>query len=80
MQTVSLPDAIYRAAQDLAGGGPVEAVIAEAVEDLRRKRWLADLNADFASLRANPDAWAAEEAERREWDATLGDGIEIESE
>jgi hypothetical protein len=34
------------------------------------------LNAGYAELRADPEAWAELEAERRLWDATLMDGLD----
>jgi hypothetical protein len=33
------------------------------------------VNAAYAALRDDPRAWADVEAERREWDATLADGL-----
>lgn len=57
-------------------GLSIQEVLAQAVEAYRRQQWLAAANAEYAALRANPDAWAEEEAERRLWDATLMDGLE----
>lgn len=37
--------------------------------------WLDELNEDYAKLRADPEAWAQEEAERALWDVTLADGL-----
>ncbi len=50
-------------------------IVARAVEAYRRRRFLEEANADFAALRANAGAWAEELAERRDWDAALGDGL-----
>jgi hypothetical protein len=36
-------------------------------------------NLAFAELRADPVAWALEEAERAEWDGVIGDGVEGDS-
>jgi hypothetical protein len=47
----------------------------DAVEALRRQRFLEQVNAAYASLRADPRAWKAVEAEREAWDVTLADGL-----
>lgn len=51
------------------------ALLDEAVEVLRRQRFLEQVNAAYARLRDDPDAWEEVAAERREWDATLADGL-----
>ena len=51
-------------------------VLDKAIENYRRQRFLAGLNADFAALRKNKAAWAEELADRRMWDASLADGLE----
>ncbi|MCG3198800.1 MAG: hypothetical protein GHCLOJNM_03307 [bacterium] len=56
-------------------GEPMEAVLDHAVEDYRRRDFLAGLNADFAALRKDPEAWEEEQRERTAWDATLADGL-----
>lgn len=58
-----------------AEGKPMLALLDEAVENLRRQRFLEQVNAAYATLRADADAWEAVERERRAWDATLGDGL-----
>ncbi len=55
---------------------PMQAVLDSAVEAYRRKVFLEGLNADFAALRADPDAWREEEQERALWETTLSDGLE----
>ena len=47
------------------------ALLDEAVETLRRQRFLEQTNAAYGRLRADPDAWQAIDAERQAWDATL---------
>ncbi len=54
---------------------PMQAVLDSAVEAYRRKVFLEGLNADFAALRADPDAWREEEEERALWETTLSDGL-----
>jgi hypothetical protein len=53
----------------------MQALLDKAIEEYRRKRFLEEVNAAYATLRQNPDAWAAVEQERAEWDATLEDGL-----
>ena len=60
-----------------AEGKPMAALLDEAVEALRRQRFLEGVNAAYASLRADPRAWQAIEEERRAWDATLPDGLAV---
>jgi hypothetical protein len=59
-------------------GRTMQDVLAEAVEAYRRQRFLEGANAEYAALRADPTAWAEEQAERAAWDATLADGLEGE--
>lgn len=37
-----------------------------------------ETNAGFAELRADPEAWAEELAERAVWDGAIGDGLTVE--
>ncbi len=50
-------------------------ILAKAVEVYRRRRFLEEANAAYATLRQNPEAWRQELEEREEWDATLSDGL-----
>ena len=47
-----------------AEGKPMLALLDEAVEALRRQRFLEQVNAAYADLRADPPAWEAVLAER----------------
>jgi len=60
-----------------ASGKPMQALLDEAIEALRRTRFLEQVNAAYATLRGDPKAWSATEAERRPWDGTLLDGLEV---
>ena len=60
-----------------AEGKPMLALLDEAVEALRRQRFLEQVNAAYATLRADPRAWEAIEDERRAWDVTLPDGLAV---
>ncbi len=55
----------------------MQAILEKAIELYRRQRFLEDVNTAYAALREDHQAWAAVERERTEWDATLGDGLEI---
>lgn len=80
--TIRISDAAHGTLRQLsaAEGKPMLALLDEAVEDLRRRRFLEQVNAAYAALRANPGAWEAVESERREWDATLEDGLAVAEE
>jgi hypothetical protein len=58
-----------------AEGKTVAALLDEAVETLRRQRFLEQVNAAYAALRANPATWRSIDGERSEWEATLPDGL-----
>jgi hypothetical protein len=73
-KSIIVPEATYNAILELAGNGSMQAVVAEAVEALRRRRILDGANSAFAALRRDPAAWSLELVERAEWDATIGDG------
>ena len=47
-----------------------------AAERERRRQILAETNARYAELRADPVVWAEILAERAEWDCNLADGLE----
>ncbi len=51
------------------------ATVAKAVREYHEKRFWEEHNADYAALRADPEAWAENQAEMRLWDATLMDGL-----
>jgi predicted transcriptional regulator len=54
----------------------MQSLIAQAVEQYRRQLVLQRANEAYAALRAQPKAWAAEQAERRLWEGTLADDLE----
>jgi hypothetical protein len=53
----------------------MQAVLERAVEEYRRKRFIDNLNAFYAELRNDPEAWKAHEEELALWDGTLADGL-----
>ena len=77
--TTRISAAAHEILKDLskAEGKPMAALLDEAVEALRRRRFIEGVNAAYASLRSDPGAWRAIEAERRAWDVTLPDGLAV---
>jgi predicted transcriptional regulator len=80
MSEVAIPvsEGARRKLQELAeqSGLSVADVLEQAVEDYYGRQFWQAVNRGYAELRANPEAWAAEEAERRAWDGTLMDGLD----
>ena len=54
----------------------MSALISTAVEDLRRKKFMEAANEEYGALRGDANAWAAEQRERKAWDAALTDGLD----
>ncbi len=54
---------------------PMSEALTRAVELLRREVFFEQLNAGFAALRADSDAWAEEQDERNAWDTSSADGL-----
>jgi len=75
MTAVQIPDRTYETLRQLAGNGPIDPIITEAVEDLRRKRMLDEANAAFAVVESDPEAREELRRERKELEATLDDGL-----
>jgi len=69
-------DVLQKLAEE--SGESMQAILAKAVEMYRRQRFLEESNRAFEVLRAKPEAWKTEQAERETWDITLGDGLEEE--
>src|SRR5207253_9801194 len=76
--TVHLSEASHQLLKELAEqtGQTMTDVIDKALDAYRRKLFFEKLNAGYAALQADPQAWAEHLAERKLWDATLMDGLE----
>src|SRR5262249_12176448 len=76
--TVRISAASHQLLKDLAEqtGQTMMEVLAKALDAYRRKLFFQQLNAGYAELRADPEAWAEHLAERKLWDATLMDGLD----
>lgn len=57
---------------------PMQSVIENAIETLRRQAMLEEANAAFQALKRDPQAWQEELAERALWEQTLLDGVDAE--
>lgn len=57
---------------------PMTELIAEAVEQYRRRSMLKAINESFSRLKSDEKAWAEVTREREIFDATLMDGLEDE--
>ena len=54
----------------------MQAVLERAVEEYRRKKFFEALDAEYAELQKDPEAWEAYKSELKVWDATLMDGLD----
>lgn len=79
-RTVRIDDRTHRTLTEMKErtGRPLLDLLAEAVERFHDQFVIREMNAGYARLRADPDAWREELAERALWDATLMDGLEPE--
>jgi len=77
--TVRITDRAHRTLKGLARshGRSMQALLDEAIEALRRKQFLEETNDAFATLRKDAAAWTTYESERKQWDATLEDGLAV---
>ena len=75
--TLRTTEATHRNLKELshATGLPLQTVLERAVAAYKKTVFLESLNEDFATLRARPEDWEEEMAERRLWEQTLSDGL-----
>lgn len=57
-------------------GLSAEVVMEKALYEYQRKLFVESVNAGYAALRADPEAWAEFQAELQLWDSTLMDGLD----
>lgn len=76
--TVCISEPAHQILRELAEqtGQTMSDVLDKALDAYRRKLFFDQLNAGYAELRADPEAWALHLAERKQWDATLMDGLD----
>ena len=77
--TIRISSDRHRELKELArrSGSTLQATLDEAIEGLRRARFLSDVNAAYARIREDATASRDVDAERRSWDVTLADGLEV---
>ena len=78
--TIPIGEATQHILRELAEqtGQSMTEVLDKALDAYRRKLFFEQLNAGYAALRADPEAWAEELQERKLWDATLMDGLDAD--
>jgi hypothetical protein len=54
----------------------VDEALNQAIKDQYDRKFWDAVNAGYAALRADPEAWAEVEAERKLWENTLLDGLD----
>ena len=76
--TVPISEAAHQILNDLAQrtGQTMLDALDKAVDAYRRKLFFEQMNAGYAELRADPEAWADHLAEREAWRPTLMDGLD----
>jgi predicted transcriptional regulator len=75
--TVRIREETHRLLKELARAErrPMLVILEAALEAYRRQSFLVSVNAAYAALREDPDAASELEAELRDWDRVLGDGL-----
>ena len=58
-----------------AEGKSMQAILEEALEEYKRKKFWSATNAAFQALQRNHKAWKEEQQERTLWDNALFDGL-----
>jgi hypothetical protein len=76
--TVPISEASQRLLKELVEqtGQTEMEVLHKALDAYYRKLFFERLNAGYAEMQADPEAWAEYMAEFREWDVTLMDGLD----
>jgi hypothetical protein len=57
-------------------GLSITETLERAIKEQHDRQFWAAVNAGYAALQADPQAWAEEMAERRAWESTLMDGLD----
>jgi predicted transcriptional regulator len=58
-----------------ATGRSMQAVLEDAIEHFRRRRFIADVNAAYSRVREDEQAWREVLNEREAWESTIDDGL-----
>jgi hypothetical protein len=80
LTNISINETTRARLQELArwAGISIDEALDQAIKDQYGRRFWDAVNAGQASLRADPVAWAKVEAERKLWDNTLMDGLDLQ--
>lgn len=57
-------------------GISMQSVLERALDEYQKKQFFDSLDAGFAALKSDPEAWAEELRERRVWENTVMDGLD----
>jgi predicted transcriptional regulator len=78
--TIRIGNDARRMLRELASrsGEPMQRVLEKAIEHYRRQRMFDEADAAYLALRSDPEAWREEIEERRLWEVTLTDGLELD--
>ena len=57
-------------------GESMQAVVEKAIDELQRKQFFEELDAAFANLKSDENAWQEELEEREQWASTLQDDLD----
>jgi len=76
-QLVRVDDHTHERLRRLAeqAGDSMGAVLARVIEAYEAQAFWQQVSRAYAAQRADPQAWAEEQAERALWESTLGDGL-----
>jgi hypothetical protein len=79
--TIRISRSTHEILRDLAAEAntTMTALVDEAIQEYRRKKFWEGYHAAYAALRADPVAWAELQHESDAWDSTLTDGLEAPS-
>jgi predicted DNA-binding protein len=77
-QTIRISKTTHDSLRELASTleTTMAAIVAEAVEEYKKKKFWENYYSGYAALRADPTAWAEYQDEIKLWDVTLSDGLE----
>ena len=76
--SVTISEDTLERLRDLARrkGVSLELALERAIRDQHERAFWDAVDAGYATLRADPSAWAAVESERKTWEGTLLDGLD----
>jgi hypothetical protein len=77
-RTIRVTTETYEMLRDLAAKADttIVAALEKAVREYYREKYWEEVDAGYARLRADSEAWAEYQEELRTWDCTLMDGLE----